>query len=140
MEPRLTVVTLGVKDLKRSLAFYKKGLGWPTKATAKDPIAFFQLGCVVLALFPRHLLAEDAHVRAKGSGFRGITLAHNVRTEAEVDKALRRVRKLGARIVKKAQKASWGGYSGYFADLDGHLWEVAHNPFMKLDRQGNPCL
>jgi len=90
----------------------------------------------VLALYPRHLLAEDATVSAEGGGFSGVTLAHNVASEREADEVLRQAERAGARIVKPAQKVFWGGYSGYFADPDGHLWEVVYNPHWQLDEQG----
>lgn len=135
MKPRITMITLGVKDFEKSLRFYRDGLKWPAKV--QDDVAFFQLGNILLSIYPRDKLAEDATVKPEGSGFEGITLAHNVATEKEVDETLEAARKLGATIVKKAQKVFWGGYSGYFADLDGHLWEVAHNPFWKLDKDGN---
>jgi hypothetical protein len=138
MKPRISLITLGVGDFERSLRFYRDGLGWP--ADVQDDIAFFQLNGVVLALYPRHKLAGDATVDGGGSGFSGITLAHNVTGEREVDEVLAAVEKLGARVVKKGQKVFWGGYSGYFADPDGHLWEVAHNPFWKTDEQGNPVM
>lgn len=140
MKPSLSVVTLGVNDFARSLDFYKRGLKWPTKASKKDSIAFFKLNGVILALYDKKSLAEDAQVEAKGNGFSGITLAHNVKSEKQVDEILKQVTKLGAKLVKKPQKASWGGYSGYFADLDGYLWEVVYNPFWKLDQKGSVIL
>jgi len=116
MRPNLTVVTLGVKDFRRSLRFYKDGLGWATAATEKDPVAFFDLGGVVLALFPSDELAKDAGVPAEGKGFRSFSLAHNAKSEREVDAVFRTVEALGAKIVKKPGKVFWGGYSGYFAE------------------------
>jgi len=140
MEPGLTVITLGVRDFGRALDFYKDGLGWSTSATKNDRIAFFQLNGMVLDLYDRKSLAEDARTDPEGAGFSGVTLAHNTRNEEEVDKVLGQVEKLGARIAKRPQKTSWGGYSGYFADPDGHLWEVVHNPHWKIDRNGNVVL
>jgi uncharacterized protein len=140
MRPSISVITLGVADFGRSLDFYKKGLGWPTKATKKDNIAFFKLNGIVLALFDKKGLAEDAGVAYKGSGFPGITLAHNVRSEKEVEEIFQSVIKLGAKAIKKPDKTSWGGYSGYFADLDGYLWEVVYNPHWKMDRRGSVIL
>jgi uncharacterized protein len=140
MQPSISVITLGVTDFRKSLDFYKKGLGWPTKATGKDNIAFFKLNGIVLALYDKKGLAEDAGVNARGSGFPGITLARNVRSEKEVDAVLKQVTKLGAKTIKKPQKASWGGYSGYFADLDGYLWEIVYNPLWKMDRRGSVIL
>ena len=140
MQPSISVVTFGVTDFRRSLNFYKKGLGWPTKATKKDNIAFFKLNGIVLALYDKKGLAEDAGVNHQGSGFPGITLAHNVRTKREVEELFRLVTKLGAKVIKKPHKASWGGYSGYFADPDGYLWEVVCNPHWKVDRKGSVLL
>ncbi len=136
MRPSVSVVILGVGDFQRARRFYKDGLGWPI-AFEKDCIAFFRLSGVVLALYPREALAKDATVSAEGSGFSGVTLAHNVASEREADEVMATVERLGARIVKPAQKVFWGGYSGYFADPDGHLWEVVYNPHWKLDEQGS---
>ncbi len=135
MQPRINVITLGVEDLQRSLDFYKEGLGW--KAQVQGDFAFFQLNGVLLALYPKEGLAKDADVSPQGQGFRGITLAYNCRNEDEVDGVLSHVKSIGARVVKPAQKTFWGGYSGYFSDPDGHLWEVAYNPFWELDPEGN---
>lgn len=140
MRPNLNVVTLGVRDFKRSLDFYKNGLGWPTSAKSGDPIAFFELNGTILALFDRKSLAEDAMVSPRGSGFSAVTLAHNTRSEKEVDEVFDQVRKCGAKVLKEPEKTSWGGYSGYFADPDGHLWEVAYNPHWRIDRKGNVSL
>jgi hypothetical protein len=136
VEPRLSLVTLGVADLARSRAFYETGLGWPASAASQGDVVFFPLGGGVLALFPRAALAADAAVEAQGSGFRGVTLAHNVRGEGEVETVLAAAVAAGARLVKPAQTAEWGGFSGYFADPDGHLWEVCWNPFFPLDARG----
>ncbi len=140
MRPRLSLVTLGVRDFERSLQFYREGLGWKPSSASQDDVAFFQLSGVVLALYPREKLAEDAQVSPQGSGFSGITLAYNAKSQEEVDLVLQTVENLGAKIVKKAQKVFWGGYSGYFADLDGHLWEVAWNPFFEFDESDNLIL
>lgn len=140
MRQKLNIVTLGVKDIKSSLDFYENGLGWKLSGASNDNIAFFQLGGVVLALYPREKLAEDAKISPESRGFSGITLAYNAKNEAEVDEVLQRVEKIGAKIVKNGEKVFWGGYSGYFADLDGHLWEVAWNPFFPFDESDNLVL
>ena len=127
MEPRITLITLGVGDLARSIRFYRDGLGLPMR-DGPDGIAFFETRGTWLSLFPRESLAQDATVAQEGSGFRGFSLAHNVRTPEEVDRLLREAVEAGATLVKPAQKVFWGGYSGYFADPDGFLWEVAWNP------------
>lgn len=139
MEQRLSVVTLGVSDLERSRRFYQDGLGWKRSNADKD-IVFFQINGAVLALFPRGQLAADALVPNEGSGFRGMTLAYCARSREEVDAVLAEAEKAGARILKPAQNVFWGGYSGYFADPDGHLWEVAWNPHWTLSEEGNVLL
>lgn len=140
VEPRLNIVTLGVTDLARARRFYEGGLGWKASAASQGDIVFFQLGGMVLALYPREMLADDANVPPSGSGFRGVTLAQNVRDKADVDASLRAAEEAGGRIMKSAQDAFWGGYSGYFADPDGHLWEVAWNPYFVLDKLGTVVL
>ena len=132
MEPRISLVTLGVTDLARSRQFYAEGLGLPLSAHSNDGVAFFELHGAWLSLYPRTALAEDATVSEAGSGFRGFTLAHNLPTKAEVDALLAQAVAAGATLVKPAQEVFWGGYSGYFADPDGFLWEVAYNPFFAI--------
>ncbi|SHF93985.1 hypothetical protein SAMN02745157_3138 [Kaistia soli DSM 19436] len=139
LSPRLSIVTLGVANVAKSRAFYES-LGWRPSSASQEQIVFFQLSGVVLALFDRNHLADDATVAPAGDGFRAVTLAHNVASEAEVDAALAHVERCGARIVKPAAKVFWGGYSGYFADPDGHLWEVAFNPFISFDEAGRLVL
>ena len=136
MEQRLSVVTLGVADLERSRRFYEDGLGW-WRGNARDEIVFFQVGGVVLALVPRDELAKDAQVPAAGSGFGGITLAYNARSRQELDAVLAEAEAAWATILKPAQDVFWGGYSGYFADPDGHPWEVAWNPPWTLGDDGS---
>ena len=132
MEARISLITLGVSDLERSIAFYRDGLGLP-KAEGPDSIAFFQTSGTWLSLYPREKLAEDAQVPAEGSGFRGFALAHNVGSPEEVDALLARAVEAGAKLIKPGQKVFWGGYSGYFADPDDFLWEVAWNPHMTIE-------
>jgi uncharacterized protein len=127
MEPRISFVTLGVQDLERTTRFYADVLRLPRIPTPPE-VSFFEMGRTWLALYPRDLLAADAGVPAEGSGFRGFTLAHNVRSAAEVDRLLAEVAAAGGRLVKPGGRADWGGYTGYFADPDGVLWEVAWNP------------
>ena len=128
MKPRISMITLGVRDMERAVRFYEQGLGLP-KMEYEPSVAFFTLNGTWLALYPWDLLAEDAQVPADGSGFRGLTLAHNLASETEVDQFMDQAIKAGATLVKPPQKVFWGGYSGYFSDPDGHLWEVAYNPF-----------
>ncbi|WP_322522052.1 VOC family protein [Guyparkeria halophila] len=139
MEQRLSVITLGVADLARSRAFYEQGLSW-TVGQAAESVVFFQLNGIILALYPREALAADAGVSPEGGGFAGMALAHNVRRPREVDAVLITAERAGGRVVKPAQATFWGGYSGYFADPDGHLWEVAHNPFWTQDAAGDVFL
>jgi len=139
MEQRMSLITLGIADLARSRRFYE-GLGWRVGMAVEGEVVFFQLNGLILSLYPRASLARDAGVAEAGSGFAGITLAHNVRSAPEVDAVLGEAERAGGRIVRPARRAEWGGYSGYFADPDGHLWEVAHNPGFPLDAEGNASL
>ena len=136
MEQRVSIVTLGVADLNRSREFYER-LGWRRSMANTEGIVFFQTGGMALALYPRPDLAQDAKVSAEGHGFPGITLAHNTRNRTEVDSVLREAAAAGARIVKPAEEAFWGGYSGYFSDPDGFLWEVAWNPGFAIAEDGS---
>lgn len=137
MKQHLHIVTLGVGDLETSRRFYAETLGWKPASNSSEAIVFFKAGGVVLGLFPRQALAEDALTPPEGSGFPGFTLAHNVGSEAEVDALIADLRSKGVRIVKEPQKVFWGGYSAYFADPDGYLWEVAYNPFFTFDKDEN---
>lgn len=121
------MITLGVGDLARASRFYEEGLGLPRKPMDAD-VAFFPLNGTWLALYSREALADDAGMPAEGSGFAGFALAHNVYSRDEVDQVIAQAVAAGARLVRPAKDAFWGGYSGYFADPDGHLWEVAWNP------------
>jgi catechol 2,3-dioxygenase-like lactoylglutathione lyase family enzyme len=140
MRQKLNLITLGVDDFERSLNFYEKGLGWKKSAKSMDGLALFPLGGMTLALHPRHELAEDATLPYEPTTFSGMTISFNAKSEAEVNEVLDQVKKLGATIVKPAQKVYWGGYSGYFKDLDGYLFEVAYNPFWDLDENDNLIL
>jgi uncharacterized protein len=126
MKPHVAVITLGVRDLKRARRFYGEGLGWPIQQEDDNWVCFLlRGGSSALALYPWGELAEDARVPADGTGFRGVTLAYNVRSEERVDEVLAEAEHAGGRVVKPAERTSWGGYGGYFADTDGYLWEVA---------------
>lgn len=144
MEQRLTMVTLGVRDLARARAFYEQGLGWTLGDGVDGQVAFYQLGGVLVGLYGLQALAEDAKLTLAplepGKTLGGITLAYNVRDEAAVDAALAEAEAAGATILKPAEKVFWGGYSGYFADPDGHPWEVAFNPFWTLNDDGSVSL
>ena len=139
MEQRLSLVTLGVGSLETSRAFYE-ALGWRASALSQGDVVFFQLNGLALGLFPRHLLAEDAKVEAAAPGFSGVTLAHNCRSRDAVDKVFAGALTAGARALKPPEEVFWGGYSGYFADPDGHVWEVAFNPHFPLDASGSLVL
>jgi predicted lactoylglutathione lyase len=137
----LSLVTLGVANLRRSIDFYEK-LGFRRKAQEAKGVGFFQAGVCAIAVFPSDELAKDANVPLEGVAgtFRGVALAWNCRSEGEVDAAIARARAAGATVPKAAQKTFWGGYAGYFADLDGHLWEVAYNPHFPLSDDGRLIL
>ena len=139
MTPHLSVVTLGVADIARARAFYE-ALGFKASADSNANVTFFDAGGVVLALFARSALANDAGVEDSVPGFSGVSLAWNVADGAATDAAMALALSAGAKLLKPAQKAFWGGYHGYFADPDGHIWEVAHNPFWPLDANGRPQL
>ena len=135
MEQRFTIVTLGVRDLARSTAFFER-LGWRRSVSQAEGVSFFQCGSVALGLFSRSELARDAGISAAGEGFGGFSIAYNTRSKKEVDIVLSEVKSAGGEVVKPAVAAFWGGYSGYFRDPDGHLWEVAWNPDFPLDDKG----
>ena len=136
MEQRVSIVTLGVTDLKRSAEFYER-LGWRRSIAKAEGVVFFQAGGMALALFPRPELAKDANIDPEGRGFDGVSLAYNARNRAEVDSVLEEAEAAGAKLLKPAQVAFWGGYSGYFSDLDGFLWEVAWNPSFPMAEDGS---
>lgn len=132
MKSKISLITLGVSDFEKSLKFYKD-LGFKIHNYNKnDDIVFFKMEGTWLSLFPKDKLAKDATVSPDGQGFTGITLANNVPSKDEVDEVFKQAISVGAKAIKKPQDVSWGGYSGYFADPDGYLWEVAFNPFTDL--------
>ena len=135
MEQRLSLVTLGVADLGRARAFYET-LGWKSGAAPTDDVAFFQSGGMIVALWGRDQLAEDSGVSDSG-GWGGVTLAHNVRSPAEVDAVIAEAERAGATIARPGAETFWGGYSGVFIDPDGHPWEVAHNPRWTIHPDGS---
>ena len=136
MEQRVSLITLGVSDLNRSREFYQR-LGWRPSMANTEGITFFQTGGMALALYPRDELAKDATIAPEGQGFSGITLAYNTRNRNEVDSVLKEAKAAGATILKPAQEAFWGGYSGYFSDPDCFLWEVAWNPHFPIAEDGS---
>ncbi len=131
----VSIITLGVADVAKSTAFYTS-LGYGASSASNEHITFFKAGGVVLALFERAHLADDAAVADKPTGFSGVTVARNMPSPEAVDAALAEAVAAGGKLLKPGQKVFWGGYSGYFADPDGHLWEVAHNPFAPLNKMG----
>jgi uncharacterized protein len=136
MEQRVSLITLGVADLARSREFYER-LGWQRSMANAEGVVFFQTGGMALALYPLLELAKDAKISPEGHGFRGIALAYNARTREEVDLVLAEAQTAGAKILKPAEEAFWGGYSGYFADPDGFPWEVAWNPSFPMMADGS---
>lgn len=139
MEPRISVITLGVDDLARAVAFYE-AMGLERHPRFTDGVAFFQMGGMILGLWPREELARDAGVEAQHSGFSGVALAYNTRAEDEVVSILDQAAKAGGRVLKPATRAFWGGVQGYFEDTEGNLWEVAHNPDFPIDQEGRITL
>ena len=135
MHPHVSMIGIGTADLARSVAFYE-ALGWKRSSASTENMVFLRLANLCLGLHPRDMLAADAGVEAVGQGFRAVTFAHNVASDADVDAAFETALAAGGREVKRPEKVHWGGYSGYFADPDGNLWEVAHNRFVELDEDG----
>jgi catechol 2,3-dioxygenase-like lactoylglutathione lyase family enzyme len=136
MQQRLSLITLGVRDLPRSRAFYEQGLGWKPAASSQESVTFYDLGGYALGLYGLEALAEDAQLPLGGGGFGGITLAYNTHSREDVDRLLAEAVAAGANLLKPAGEVFWGGYHGYFADPDGYPWEVAHNPGFELDEAG----
>ena len=135
MEQRYSLITLATRDLARSTAFFE-GLGWKRSVKDSPGIAFFQCGSAALALYPREAFFSDLGIADDGSNVGGITLAYNARSREEVDAILAKVEGLGAEVIKPGHDVFWGGYTSYFRDLDGHLWEVAWNPGFPIDETG----
>ena len=138
MKQRVSLVTLGVADVAASRGFYE-ALGWRSGAALDDDIVFFQAGSMVVSLWSRTELAKDSGVEDNG-GWGDVTLAHNVGSPAEVDAVIEEARAGGATIAREGAETFWGGYSGAFADPDGHTWEVAHNPFWPIREDGSITL
>jgi len=139
MRQKLNLITFGVTDFVRAVAFYE-GLGWKQSEKSMEGLALFPLGGITLALHPRHELENDVTIGCQPSAFYGMTLSFNAKSAQEVDDVMAEVQHLGGTIIKPAQKVFWGGYSGYFKDLDGFVIEVAHNPFWPLDENDNLAL
>ena len=135
MEQRVSLITLGVRDLARARAFYE-ALGWTTGAAPDDDVVFFQAGGMIVSLWDRARLAEDTGVEDAG-GWGGVTLAYNAGSPADVDAVIAEIEPAGGTILRPGAETFWGGYSGAFADPDGHAWEVAHNPHWTLAEDGS---
>ncbi len=133
MKPKLAIITLGVTDIMVAKKFYEQGMGLAPEKESCDSITFYNMNGVWLSLYPKDNLAEDATISTEGNGFSGVTIAHNEPSKEEVRKVIEQARSAaGGRIIKEPQDTFWGGYSGYFEDPDGHLWEIAYNPFVDL--------
>lgn len=142
LERRISMITLGVDDLPAATAFYER-LGWKRSSASQEGVSFFRLDGIVLGLFGRRALAEDARLTgfaAERPAFSGVALAYNVSSEKAVDETIAFAAQCGGTVVKPGEAVFWGGYSGYFADPEGHLWEVAYNPFSPLDANGHMTL
>ena len=135
MEPRISIVTIATDNLDRAVRFYE-GMGLKRHAGITDGVAFFQMGGVILGLFPRKDAEADSGIQFSKAPS-AVYLAYNTRSDAEVDEVLAAAEKAGGKIIKPAGRAFWGGWYGYFADADGHVWEVAHNPAFPIDAEGN---
>lgn len=137
MKPRLNIITLGVANLPRSRQFYQDAFGWKPAKGSDENIVFFNHGGIVLGLYPIDLLAEDAGILAERTGFSGVTLAINTRTREELDETHQKAIAAGAKSLVEPRDTFWGGYDSYFADPDGHTWEIAWAPFWEFDEQGS---
>jgi uncharacterized glyoxalase superfamily protein PhnB len=140
MEPRVSLITLGVRDFERAVRFYRDGLGWPTSAASGEDVAFFRTGGVVFTLYRRQMLVDDMGIEDTGSGFSGITLAHNVASKELVEQVLSEAEAAGATLLKPGEDTFWGGCVGYFQDPEGFVWEVAWNPGFPLADDGSVIL
>ena len=136
LDQRLTYLTLGVNDLPKMKEFYETKFGW-TPMAAEESIVFFRLNGFILSLYPHDALAADAQVNGNTPVYKGFTLAYNLGSEQEVNDLMEKLAAAGVKVVKPAEKVFWGGYSGYIADVENNLWEIAYNPFLALDAQGN---
>jgi len=139
LEPRISVITLGIDDLDRAVRFYE-AMGLEQYRKITEGVAFFQMGGMILALWPNDELAKDAGLQNQRSAFSGVALAYNTRSEDEVAAVLAAAENAGGRVVKPAQRTFWGGMQGYFEDSEGNLWEVAHNPDFPIDAEGRISL
>ena len=137
MEQRLTIIGLGVNNLKISSDFYEQKFGWNKMKSSNEHIVFFQLNGILLSLYPKEKLAEDAGVSCEGSGFKAFTLGFNTRSKEEVDELIEKLEAKKVKIVKRPEDVFWGGYSSYIADPDENLWEIAFNPYLPIDEDGN---
>ena len=137
MEQRLSIITLGVANLKNATDFYVDKFGWEKSSFSNDNISFFVLNGIQLALFERTELAKDAGLPPEGTGFKAMTIAYNTRSKIEVDELILSLKNKGVKILKEPVDTNWGGYSSYIADLDNNVWEIAYNPYVKMDKQGN---
>jgi predicted lactoylglutathione lyase len=137
MEQRLSIITLGVADLERATDFYESKFGWEKSNFSNENISFFVLNGIQFALFEKSELAKDALISSEGNGFNAFTIAYNTRSKNEVDELIASLKTKGVKIIKHPEETSWGGYSSYIADLDDNLWEIAFNPHLEIDKEGN---
>lgn len=137
MESRITIIGLGVSNVHSSAEFYEECFGWASTEQSNESIVFFKLNGILLSLYGKEALADDAGVNPEGHGFKAVSVAYNCRSEKEVDDIFAFLHSKNVNVIKEPQKVFWGGYSGYVADPDGHLWEIAFNPYLPLDSEGN---
>lgn len=141
MQPRINIITLGVSDMNVALNFYEQGLNWQRSSASQGDIVFFPLGALVLGLYPLHKLAHEIGLKAKDKNdFSGITLAYNTKNKNQVDAIFAKIEHIGGTIIQPPKEMFWGGYSGYFADPDKHIFEIAYNPFVGFDEQNQIVL